>query len=246
MKKLLFLFLTAVATTVFGMSYAPAAAPDDDGFVDIFDGKTLDGWDGNKAIWSVEDGCITGTTGDSGDNHLTYNQFLIWRDGTADDFVLEFDIKLSKEGNSGMQIRSWEDPDPSKPYRVYGYQPDCDGMAKYSGIIYGENYRGILAERGTESVIGDDHKPVVVKRFAKDEDLKKTFKIEDWNHYQVTAQGYRIEQKVNDVLFSVLTDNDKEVRRRDGIIAIQVHVGPPMKVQLKNIKLKRLPMQDEK
>jgi len=244
MRKTLLGFLTILAlfySVPFGL------AAETDGFVPIFNGKDLDGWDGNPAIWSVEDGCITGVTGTNDDNKLTYNEFLIWRQGEVDDFVLTFDFKLSNPGNSGMQVRSWEDvSDPEKPWRVYGYQPDFDGDATYTGIIYGENYRGILAQRGQETVIGDDHKPKEVKRFAEDADIKKQIKIEDWNHYEITAQGDEITAKVNGVMTSKCTDNDKEMRRRSGIVAIQVHVGPAMKVQIKNLLLKRLPLQDKK
>ncbi|MDR1960598.1 MAG: DUF1080 domain-containing protein [Planctomycetaceae bacterium] len=244
--SLLFLFVSLFSVPLTRSSAEDSAVPDKDGFVSIFNGKNLDGWAGNPAIWSVEDGCITGATGESGDNKLTYNQFLIWRGGEVEDFVITFDIKLTKGGNSGMQFRSWEDVDNKKqPYRVYGYQGDFDGDAVHSGILYGENFRGILAQRGQETVIGDDHKPKEVKRFAENEDIKRQIKIEDWNHYEITAQGFKITEKINDVVTSICTDNDTKVRRASGILAIQAHVGPPMKVQVKNIKLKRLPKEKE-
>lgn len=231
-----------------GLTNGTVQSEEKDGFVPIFNGKNLDGWDGNPDIWSVEDGCIVGTTGNQGEkNHLTYNQFLIWRKGEVDDFTIKFDFWLSKDGNSGMQFRSWEDVDnKEQPYRVYGYQGDFDGAATYSGILYGENYRGILAQRGQETEIGDDHQPKEVRRFAENEDLKKKIKIEDWNTYEITARGYNITEKINGVVTSICTDNDKEVRRDSGILAIQAHVGPAMKVKVKNILLKRFPKEDKK
>lgn len=245
MKKNLCCLLILLA---FGVMTWTIQAEENDGFVSIFNGKNLDGWDGNPNIWSVEDGCIVGVTGAKGEkNHLTYNQFLIWRDGEVEDFILKFDIWLSKDGNSGMQFRSWEDVDnKEQPYRVYGYQGDFDGAATYSGILYGENFRGILAQRGQESEIGDDHKPKEVRRFSENEELKKKIKIEDWNTYEITAKGYTITEKINGVVTSICTDNDKEVRRNSGILAIQAHVGPPMKVKVKNILLKRLPTEGKK
>lgn len=228
----------AVTTTVFADE---AAKPDKDGYVSLFDGKTLKGWVGNPELWSVDDGCITGKTGKQGDkNHLTYNQFLIYEGDVPENFVLEFDIWLSEQGNSGMQYRSWRDKDESKPWRVYGYQADFDGNHTHSGIMYGENFRGILAHRGTIAEIGDDHQPKEVKRFAENEEVKKSLKIEDWNHYKVTVKDYNFVLEINGVKTSELTDNDKEVRRNEGVLAIQAHVGPPMKVQLKNIKIKKI------
>lgn len=237
-----FVFVTAVMTTVCTIAFAEdQQKPDKDGYVSLFDGKTLKGWDGNPDIWSVEDGCIVGQTGKQGDkNHLTYNQFLVYEGDVPENFVLEFDIRLSKDGNSGMQYRSWRDEDKSKPYRVYGYQADFDGSHAHSGIVYGENFRGILAHRGTEAVIGDDHQPKEVKRFAESDDIKAKFKIEDWNHYKVTVKGFHFVQEINGVKTSELTDNDKDVRRSEGVLAVQAHVGPPMKVQLKNIKIKKI------
>ena len=208
-----------------------------DGFMSLFDGKTLKGWDGNPALWSVEDGCIVGQTGKQGEaNHLTYNQFLVYEGKVPENFVVEFDIWISKEGNSGMQFRSWRDE--SKPWAVYGYQADFDGTHNYSGIIYGENFRGILAQRGTAATVDGDHQPKELKRFAENDDIKKVLKVEDWNHYKVTVQGYLFIMEINGTVTSILIDDDKEMRRNDGVLAIQAHVGPPMKVMLKNIKIK--------
>ena len=230
---LLTVMIVACCATAFSQ-VAPA-----DGFISLFDGKTLKGWDGNPALWSVEDGCIVGKTGKQGDaNFLAYNEFLAYEGDVPENFVLEFDIWLSKEGNSGMQFRSWRDPDTSKPWRVYGYQADFDGAHTYSGIVYGENYRGILANRGAIAEVGDDHQPKDVKRFAESDDIKKSLKVEDWNHYKVTVQGYLFIMEINGVVTSILFDDDKEMRRNDGVLAIQAHSGPPMKVMLKNIKIK--------
>jgi hypothetical protein len=225
--------VTACCTTVF------AQVTPSDGYVSLFDGKTLKGWDGNPALWSVEDGCIVGKTGSQGDaNHLTYNEFLAYEGNVPENFVLEFDFWLSQEGNSGMQFRSWRDADTSKPWRVYGYQADFDGAHTYSGIVYGENFRGILANRGTIGEVGDDHKPKEVKRFAANDDIKAKLNVEGWNHYKVTVQDYLFIMEINGVVTSILVDEDKEMRRNNGILAIQAHVGPPMKVMLKNIKIK--------
>jgi hypothetical protein len=139
--------------------------------------------------------------------------------------------------NSGIQIRSWEGPGK---WQVSGYQPDMEAENQYTGICYGENYRGILAMRGEKVVIGKDHKPKVVEKFAEDGELAKTIKKRDWNAYHIIADGNHIIQKINGRVMCELTDEDTEARR-DGIIALQIHAGPPMKVQFRNICLKNLP-----
>ena len=89
---------------------AEAPAADAEGFRPLFDGKTLEGWDGDPKFWRVEDGCITGQT--TKENPATYNTFLIWRGGKPADFQLKIEFRMPNPGfaNSGMQIRSWEGP----------------------------------------------------------------------------------------------------------------------------------------
>lgn len=244
-----FLSFIIILSVAFFTSFAIAAdepapdgieKPDKDGFYSLFNGKDLEGWDGDPEIWSVKDGCIVGQTEAEGPKKLTYNTFLILKDKEYSDFVLKFDIKLSKDGNSGVQYRSWLNKDPNKKWSVLGYQADFDGTHTYSGILYGEGFRGILANRGQESEIGDDHTPKMVKEFAKNEDIKKLIKLEDWNEYEVTAKDFTFTHKINDKLMSICTDNDKEQRKEKGIIAIQAHVGPPMKVEIRNIRIRPL------
>jgi len=211
-----------------------------EGFVSIFNGKDLTDWEGNPALWTVENGAIVGTTTANGPAQIRYNQFLVWKGGTVENFVLRFDIKCSKAGNSGMQYRSWVNTDPAKPFSVSGYQADFDGGHAYSGILYGEGFRDILCHRGVVSVIGDDSKPKEIARFTADAALKKELKVEDWNAYEVTAQGFTFVNKINGYIMSICVDEDKANRKESGILAIQAHQGPPMKVEVKNIRLKKL------
>jgi len=211
-----------------------------EGFISIFNGKDLTDWEGNPALWRVENGAIVGETTAEGPAKLTYNQFIVWKGGEVEDFVIRFDIKLTKEGNSGMQYRSWMNPDATKPFSVSGYQADFDGVHTHSGILYGEGFRGILCQRGQETVIGDDHKPKEVKRFAESESLKKEIKVEDWNAYEVMAKGFTFTNTINGHVMSICTDEDKEVRKSKGILAIQAQLGPPMKVEVRNIRIKKL------
>ena len=139
-----------------------AVAADEIGFRQMFDGKSLQGWDGDPKFWRVENGSITGQT--TKDNPASYNTFLIWRGGKPADFELKAEFRMPDPGfaNSGIQIRSWEGP----KWQVFGYQPDMDWQNQYTGICYGENYRGILAERGQKVLIGKDHQAKVLEKFA--------------------------------------------------------------------------------
>lgn len=211
-----------------------------EGFVPLFNGKDLDQWEGDSNLWSVKDGVIIGQTGDEGPTKLTYNSFLIWKGEAVSDFVLRFDIKLSPGGNSGMQYRSWVVDDKDRPYRVHGYQADFDGNHAHSGILYAEGFGGILCNRGEETVVEENRKPKQVRKFAENDDLKKEIKVDDWNSYEITAKGFTFTNKINDRVMSVCTDEDKAARKAEGILAIQAHVGPAMKVEIKNLRIKRL------
>lgn len=211
----------------------------------IFDGKSLEGWAGRDGLWKVEDGAITGETTEP--NQLDYNTFLVWQGGEVDDFILEFDYRIIG-GNSGVQIRSYPMPG-SQPgeFRIAGYQSDIDSGDTYSGIVYAEGERGILANRGEKTEVGADHKPVVVEKFAESADLQQSIKKEDWNHYRIEARGHVITNFINGKKTAEVIDNDPEKRRRSGLLAIQLHKwDKPMKVQVKNITLKRLPLEDRK
>jgi len=228
--------MTAFGIAVVILADAVSLAADEAGFRQMFDGKSLHGWDGDPRFWQVADGAITGQT--TKENPASYNTFLIWRGGKPADFELKAEFRMPDPGfaNSGIQIRSWEGP---KKWQVFGYQPDMDWSNQFTGICYGENYRGILAQRGEKVVIGKDHHPRVIERFADGGKLAKEIRQRDWNEYDIIAEGNRIVQKINGHLMCELTDEDT-VARKDGIIALQLHAGPPMKVQFRNLRIKEL------
>jgi hypothetical protein len=237
-------FTIAIGVAMVGLLLATGApralAADEAGFRPIFDGKSLEGWDGDPRLWSVADGAINGETTLA--NAIKHNTFLIWRGGKPANFELKAEFRMPNEGfaNSGIQIRSWELEGPDNKWRVNGYQPDMDGDDHYTGFCYGEGYRGILAQRGQKVVIGADHKKTVAETFGDAKELAKIIKKHDWNEYHIIAQGNHIIEKVNGQLMCELTDEDT-VARKDGIIALQLHAGKPMKVQFRNIRLKDLP-----
>jgi len=229
------LFVSVLASLLW--AGIPTARAQDDGFKPIFDGKTLDGWDGNTKFWRVEDGTITGQT--TKENPTKGNTFIIWRAGTVDDFELRLQFRMVG-GNSGIQYRSWEEPEKRGKWVVSGYQADMDAGNAYTGANYGERYRGMLANRGQKTVIGDNHQPKVTGQVGDSNELASVIKKEDWNEYHIIAQGNHIVQKINGRVMCDLTDEDTAMRRPSGIVALQLHAGPPMKVQFRSILLKRL------
>jgi type 1 glutamine amidotransferase len=214
------------------------ATAQDDGFKPIFDGQTLANWDGNPDFWKVEDGAITGQT--TADKPTKGNTFIIYRGGDVGDFELTLEYKIIG-GNSGIQYRSFEVPD--NKWVIGGYQGDFEAGDTYSGINYGERFGGILAGRGQKTVArkGDDGKVKleVVGNVGDSKQIQSKIKKEDWNRYQIVAKGFTFEHRINDVVTSICTDERPE-RRATGLIALQLHTGPPMKVQFRNIKLKKL------
>ncbi len=207
---------------------------DDEGFEPIFDGRSLDGWDGNPKFWRVEDGAITGET--TPDNPTKGNTFIIWRGGEPADFELKLEYRL-RNHNSGIQVRSFEDEQKYGKWVVGGYQADIADN-QFNGILYGEKYRGILAQRGDKTVIGTDHKPKVVGKVGDRDELYSHFKKGDWNEYHIVAQGNTLKHSVNGHQMIECVDEDTQARS-SGIIAFQLHAGPPMKVEFRNIRLKQ-------
>ena len=209
-----------------------------EGFHPLFDTKDLSQWEGDERIWSYENGMIVGQT-DDGPRRLEANTFLIFKGEVPNDFVLRFDFRITKDGNSGVQYRSFRTPEEGNPYRVSGYQADIDGRAEYTGMIYGENFRWSVAERGYFNRIEPGRK-ITTLLYTDSERLKEVINIEDWNTYEVVAVGYTFIQRINGQMMSVLIDDDAENRREGGLIAIQAHAGPPMRVEFNNIRIKEV------
>lgn len=231
----------------------PACPDAESGFVSLFNGQDLKGWDGPKELWSVENGVIAGRTSDA--NPLPYNKFLVWKDGELADFELRLDFRI-ESGNSGIQFRSFlrEGKDAEgKPlaFSVSGYQADFDAARGWSGSCYGEGFGGVLAKRGEKAVLKGPQasstppaKPgQLVREVTPIGDynaLKELIRDKDWNEFRIVAQGNHIQQFVNGKLMVEVIDERPEARAK-GILALQVHRGPAMKVEFRNIRLKTLP-----
>lgn len=219
-----------------------------EGYRPFFAVNDLSDWEGDARIWSIEDGVIIGQTDDDA-RKLAANTFLIYKKEVPNDFILRFEYRITKDGNSGVQYRSFrmpevdEDDDGNEiriPYRVGGYQADFDGGANFSGMIYGENFRWMLSERGRVCRIQPGRNITTLLLFEEDEKLKEKVKIEDWNTYEITAVGYTFIHRINGQVMSMLIDDDPDNRRDSGILAIQAHAGPPMKVEIKNMRIKEV------
>lgn len=203
----------------------------------IFDGKTLEGWDGDPKFWSVKDGVIVGQT--TKENPTRGNTFIIWKGDKLKDFDLMLDFKI-EGGNSGIQYRSFIKPGKHDGWRIGGYQADFEAGDRYSGICYGEGFRGILSDRGFKTTLTVENGKLKKKaeKFGDSREIGKAVKKREWNKYRITANGYHFTHYINDVKTTELIDNDEKTRRADGLLALQLHAGPPMKVSFRNIVLK--------
>ena len=224
--------LALFATSSLFSSGVALAADEEPGFKSLFNGKDLSGWDGNPKFWSVKDGAITGQT--TAENPTQGNTFLIWRDGTLDDFELRLSYKIVG-GNSGIQYRSKDLGD----WVVGGYQGDFEAGDTYSGILYEERGRQILAQRGQKTEIDPDGRVKVVGSVGDSKEIQAAIKKEDWNDYVIIAQGNHLKHVINGKVTAEVTDNHPAGRAMSGILALQLHAGPPMTVQFKNIRIKR-------
>ena len=211
------------------------------GFLRIFNGKDLKGWEGNPKLWSVKDGAITGET--TAENPTKGNTFLIWTNGTVGDFELRCSYRImpgDAQGfaNSGIQYRS-KVLDPVN-WVVGGYQADMEAGAIYSGILYEERMRGILALRGQKVVLRAGAKPEVVGSLGDAQEIGAAIKKGEWNDYRIIAKGNHLQQFINGKQTVDVVDEDEAKRAASGVLALQLHAGPPMKVQFKSIRLKKL------
>ncbi|MEP7259399.1 MAG: DUF1080 domain-containing protein [Flavitalea sp.] len=210
-------------------------ANNDDGYKPMFDGNTLNGWDGDTTYWRMENGILVGETTPS--TLLTVNTFIIWRAGVTADFELKTDFNITSEGNSGIQYRSVEVP--GIPHALKGYQADIDGKNTYTGLNYEERGRTFLAKRGESRKIETGKEPELVKAIGTEDSLRSLIKVNDWNEYHLIAHGNHMQQYINGVLMSEVVDNDTVNRKMSGLLGLQAHVGPPMKVQFRNLRIKQ-------
>lgn len=205
------MLLASIAAIVTSEAAEPAKPQTDEaGFIPLFNGKNLDGWEGDTTLWKVEDGMIVGDS-----PGIPKNQFLATKK-TFDDFELRLEFRVKDgQGNTGVQFRSKRDPKSSE---VSGYQADLG--EKYWGCLYDEHRRNkILVQAPPE--------------------LSNVLKKDGWNTYTIRAVGDHIVLKINGFTTVDYREPDDTIAR-DGMIALQVHSGPAMRVEFRNIRLREL------
>lgn len=206
------------------------------GFVKIFDGKTMKGWEGDTNFWRVENGSFVGEV--TAEKPIKTNTFLIFRKDLPANFEFKAQYRISPEGNSGVQYRSEELPNIR--FGLKGYQADIDGANTYTGQNYEERGRGFLAMRGEKSLLKTDSKPTITGSLGNSDSLKQSIKKGDWNEIHIIAVDNHLQHFINGILMSDVTDEDAKNRKYNGVIGLQVHVMPKMKVEYRNILLKEL------
>ena len=219
-----------------------------EGFTQIFDGTTLKGWDGDPAFWKAEGGAIVGQS--TAENPVKENTFLIWRGGEPADFELKIEYRMNST-NSGIQFRSTHIPAGATDgsgrggpvqgkWVLKGYQADIDFTNQYTGQIYEERGRTFLALRGQLSTVTAAG---VVQGLGSLQtganDLRGIFNINGWNQVHLIARGNVITQIVNGNVTCVLIDDDAKGRAMKGLLGFQMHTGPPMKIEFRNIWLRQ-------
>jgi hypothetical protein len=240
--------LLLLATT---LSLSSPAAEIERGFRSMFNGKDLTGWEGLPGAWSVVDGAITAESTPA--KPCKHPHYLMWRGGKPGDFELRTDFRLQGPGgNSGIQFRSRELPN----WDTSGYQADIENGDQWTGCLF-EHTRGGVAMRGEKVIIDKDGKktisPVAVPGKVQEliagkgapggglslsAALLSQVKQGEWNSYTVIARGPEITLKINDIVMCQVTDQQAGLAAKSGVIALQMHPGPPMKVQFKNLRIK--------
>jgi hypothetical protein len=230
---------------------APNAPPAINNIAKIFNGTDLKGWEGDTRLWRVENETIVGETTDKVTTNS--NTFLIYRgaDGKGSD-IKDFELRLSFRihgGNSGVQYRSHliDSGDPANTWRVSGYQAEIADLAGKDGFLYhemGDPGRGYaeksryLCYVGDKTVVGEDGKSKSVGTLASKETLAATYRKGEWNDYIIIARGNVVKHFLNGYQVVEVTDNDPKNAPKSGLIALQIHKGPPMKVEFRDIRLK--------
>jgi hypothetical protein len=225
-----------LAAAVF-LTAGPSHASDPPKPIALFNGRDLTGWEGAPGWWLVEDGALTAES--TADKPCKKANYLVWTEGQPGDFQLDADFKLSGKGNSGIHIRSERRPD----FDMFGYQADITGDGKLIGFIY-HHRRGLVAERGEKVTLATDGQRQAT-RVADAAELLKHYKAGDWNHYRILCRGPEITVWLNGVKMCDITDQDPATAAKRGFIGLQMHPGPPMKVQFRNLHLTPLESPNE-
>jgi hypothetical protein len=214
---------------------APALAADEEGFIALFDGRSLAGWETpDPSYWSVEDGAITARI--TREHPCTVNQYLVWQGGESADFELKLKSRVNGEGaiNNGFQFRSRLLPD----HDICGYQVDNNLETPWLVRLYDEYGRHTLAWRGERAVFDAEGNRAVTK--LSETDTPAWFRLEEWHEYHLICVGSHMTVRVNGRLAAEVEDNDPRRSEMQGVLALQLHSGPTTVAQFKDVRLKVL------
>ena len=247
----------------------PIDFEDHAGWTQIFDGKTMNGWDGTPDVWHVENGAIVGQSSDA---HPSGTTNIIWRGGEPANFRLKCEMKLEGNGaNGGIQYRSQNvipKPHVIAPERLAqmtddqkarmmkmegagqkyakwnleGYQADFDFNNHYTGQLYEQGTgRGIIAWRGQVVATEAGKKPRLLSTLGTSDDLKAFIKPGEWNQYEIIADGNTLIHIINGHVMAILVDTDPKYAQAKGLIAFEIEGGGDLKISHRNVWLKKLP-----
>jgi hypothetical protein len=242
---------------------------DHEGWTQIFDGKTLHGWDGPPDVWHVEDGSIVG---ESSPEHPSGTTNIIWRGGEVGNFMLKVEMKLEGSGaNGGIQYRSLNVPPRQRQtpadrlaqmteeqkqrmqqneqllqkhakWNLKGYQGDFDYNNRYTGQLYEQDSdRGIIAWRGQMVATDPGKKPRLLATLGSSDELKAYIKPGEWNQFEIIADGHTLIHIINGHVMAILVDTDPKYYQAKGLLAFEIEGGGNVKISHKNVWLKKLP-----
>ena len=243
----------------------PINFDDHEGWTQIFDGKTLNGWDGDTEVWHVEDGAIVG---ESSPEHPSGTTNIIWKGGQPANFELKLEMKLEGDGaNGGVQYRSllvppkfgpmpagltperqkqWEERQTLAKKRakwnMSGYQADFDFANRYTGQLYEQSSpRGIIAWRGQVVATEPNKKPTLLALLGTQDELKAFIKPGEWNQVEIIADGNMLTHIINGHIMAILVDTDTSLSDAKGYLALEIEGPGNLKIRHRNIWLKQLP-----
>jgi hypothetical protein len=242
MKLMAHLLGAVLASTLLTIQ---AAEP---GFEPLFDGQSLGQWDGDERFWRVENGAIIGETSEENPTPGRRNTFLIYRGESFDDFELRFRYKV--EGyNSGVQYRSVD----KGGHNVHGLQADFEApwheggtLDRFTGMFFEEGGRMFMGQRGDVVIVRENPQEPLKPRIEKiasvgdQRELARVIKVDDWNDFTVVANGNQFIHIVNGQVMCIGIDEDKLNFRKSGVLAFQLHGGRPMKIVVKDIRIRRI------
>ncbi len=219
-----------LGTTCLATAAEPASAGGEAGFVSMFNGKDLSGWEGAPGWWEVRDGILLAES--TPEKPCKRSHYLYWTGGKPADFEMRFSFRLSGQANSGVQFRSETRPN----WDTWGYQADLDSAGVYTGCLY-QHVRGLVAQRGQKVRI-DTNGEKTITSFGDPAELLNAVDQAGWNEYRVLAEGPRIVLWINGVLMCEVEDHEPKFALPSGIIALQMHQGPPMKAEFKDLRIR--------